>query len=426
VDVNGSREEWTLTQLILRPSHQDHLVLADLLAPTARTSSLAHSAHIAEVVLDAHFVAAGKPIAGVAKEFGVPIVVDPLTQYLQAPIKSDDPWLNLSYANAGPLSPEAVGDLLGSPEFLDEVLEVQLSGDASVVVPPYFHSSGPKDAWHSVAIRAMHETRLRLDHLGVSLPIRPTLSGRLDAFSDSGAWSVGVDEFATNALLIGAQGITLQLSPLGGDADSFAKLSAFAETVKHVQALGLKVFAARQGRLAPLLAALGVEATETGLAYGDHTDVSSLFASRKPRRNTPARGGGLPKRRYLPHLNRFVSEDAYLALLANRSTQALMSCDDDVYCCPNGPRSMASDRRGHAVRSRLRLLSTLNAAPMEGGLRILTAEELARVHVDRTATVNRILTANRIPSLGDKTVTSQYAVLRELAHDYHPERQQLT
>src|SRR5215211_8278033 len=78
-----------MPELFIRPSLDDHHVVADLLAPSAFPSRRP----ISRLVLSAQDVVRRPVFSELAAKSGTPLVIDPMTMLVPAPIDPRDPWV---------------------------------------------------------------------------------------------------------------------------------------------------------------------------------------------------------------------------------------------------------------------------------------------------------------------------------------------
>src|SRR5437016_618435 len=93
-----------MAQLLIRPSLNDHQVIADLLAPPPMPTIRRSRPPIAQLVVDAHIAAQRPTLAESANDAGIPFLVDPTTVLLQSDVDPTSSWAKLPFASARPLS----------------------------------------------------------------------------------------------------------------------------------------------------------------------------------------------------------------------------------------------------------------------------------------------------------------------------------
>lgn len=348
-----------MAELLIRAGHNDHTVVADLLAPGG---AVALHRPIDRLVANAQTAAQRPELAQHANLAGVPYIVDPLSPMLQVDIDPSDSWVRrLPYGRAESMSPAAMSDY-DKQLLVAEVVESEQQLGATVIVPPYLLASDPRDPAFAVSLELMAMTAGYMRHNGVNLPLLPIFCGTHRAFAAGSAWRDGIDRFTAAAADLGPQAVGLCLTPVGDATDSYSKVLRYFLTAQRVKRAGMTTLAWRQGILGVGVTAAGLDGYETGIGTGEKADVRDMIARRKPRAEGQSRGGGSRTMVYLEPLGRSVPRDVAETLLGDRSMRARLICDDER-CCPHGVNSMLDDPRPHAVRARARRLAALDEMP---------------------------------------------------------------
>lgn len=348
-----------MAELLIRAGHNDHTVVADLLAPGG---AVALHRPIDRLVANAQTAAQRQELAQQANLAGVPYIVDPITPLLQVDVDPADSWVRrLSYGRAESISPVAMSEY-EKQRLVAQVVESEQQLGATVIVPPYLLAGAPEDPAFAVSIELMAMTARYMRHNGINLPLLPIFCGTHRGFAAESAWHEGIDRFTAAAADLGPQGVGLCLTPVGDATDSYAKLLRYFLAAERVKGTGMTTFAWRQGVLGVGVTAAGLDGYETGIGTGEKTDVRNMIARRKPRPEGQSRGGGSRTMVYIEPLGRSVPRDVAETLLGDRSMRARLLCDDER-CCPHGVNSMLEDPRPHAVRSRARRLAALDEMP---------------------------------------------------------------
>jgi hypothetical protein len=351
-------------ELLIRPSQNDHEVIADLLAPGGATIMVGKQRPLVHrLVIDAPIAAKRPQFAEAAEGAGIPFLVDPLTTLLQGEVREDDPWARLSFARADVASP---GEYLRqdvSAAFVASVVDFELKQGATAVIAPYPYIAAPKDEWLTVALAWLNETRRYMDRWNIGLPFIAILCGQLRDLGAEKAWGDGIDLFARTAENVGAQAIGLCLSPAGDGKESYNKVLRLFHAAEHLKTTtSLQVFAWRQGVFGPALVAAGLDGYESGIGTSEQSNVRNNIAARRPPKPGQKPGGGGPRGIYLEPLGRSINPRVAQLLLANVSLRAKLMCNDER-CCPQGVTSTLDHYREHAVRSRARELGMLASLP---------------------------------------------------------------
>jgi len=351
-----------MAELVIRAGHNDHDVVAGLLAAGGRAVYLPHQRPlIGRLVVDAH-VAARRPIfADAAAEAGIPMLVDPLTPLWQGELREEDKWAQLPFGQARRLTADDLADPQRREELVAQVVDLQLEQRATAIIPPYPYVESPSDPWFDRTLQLLRATARYMRSNAIGLPIVPIFCAQLRSFGPEKSWRDGLTRFALTARDLGPQFIGFCLSPING-RDRYAKVFHLFQAARHLQGFGTSVIGWRQGLYGPGLVASGLAGYETGIATSELCNVRSTIQSRKPPKPGQKRSGGGGVGIFLEPLGRSVSGPAGQVLLGELSMRPKVMCDDER-CCPHGPQSTLDHSREHAVRSRARVLANLEAMP---------------------------------------------------------------
>jgi hypothetical protein len=350
-------------ELLIRPSQNDHEVIADLLAPGGSTIMVGKQRPVINrLVVDAPIAAKRSQFADAAEGAGIPFLVDPLTHLVPGAVREDDAWAKLSFGRA---EPAAAAEYLKhdvAASFVSSVLDFELEQGATAVIAPYPYVRAPDDEWLTVALAWLSETRQQMDRWNIGLPLLAILCGQLRDLGAEKTWPDGIDLFVRTAETVGAQAIGLCLSPAGDGKESYNKVLCLFQAAEHVKAISsLPVLAWRQGFYGAALVAAGLDGYETGIGTSEQSNVRRNIAARRPPKPGTKPSGG-PRGIYLEPLGRSLNPRVAQLLLANVALRAKLMCTDER-CCPNGVASTLDHSREHAVRSRARELGVLAALP---------------------------------------------------------------
>lgn len=410
-------------ELLIRPGRQDHLVVADLIAPGGAGRSFGARPPISRLVLDAPLAVARPQFAEDARAAGLPLAIDPMTFLMQGETDPDHAWSQLPFAAAGAMTAAQLADPTQRRRLVSLAVDFQISHGASVIVPPYFHAASPADPWFEASLACLTDTASYLQHLDARLPLSPVLTGRLDRFARPAHWAAGIDRFAATAMTVGAQTVATQLGPAGKPRDNYAKVLHLFQAAQRLRRPGLAVHAWRQGAYGPALVAAGLQGYETGISVGESTDLAGAARSRRPtpppepdQEDRPRGGGGGAV--FLTALNRSVPRAAVDALHANLATRALIVCDDTTVCCPNGMDStLNGGRRAHAVRSRARYLAEIDRMPTQPSWRLHKIAQDAQAGAHMINVTNTVLQSAGLPALTPTSLESLAAVAEHIRGD---------
>lgn len=394
-----------MSQLLIRPSVNDHVVIGDLLAPSPVPTIRRLRPPISQLVVDAHVAVQRPAFARSASEAGIPLLIDPLTPLLQCEVDPAERWVSLPFASASAVSPSA----LEVNRLAEEAVQHQLEMGATRIIAPYLYAAEPDDPAFAVSLRLLEATSRYVQRERLNLPLVAIFCAQSQSFSRQPALAGGIGRFTRVAAEAGFSTIGLCLSPLGAHSDSYAKLSGMIRISTAAMRSGLDIIAWRQGVYGPALAALGLDGYETGVGLSEHTNIVRLQSARRPREK---RKGGPAIGLFLEPLGRSVHPRVGNCLLGSIEMRARIVCDDEG-CCSD-VNAMIDGRRQHAIRSRARVLAELNQQPH----RRWRLHHVAQ-HADTAITIakqaNRVLEANGLKDrIGVKNLEALSRITREL------------
>lgn len=353
-----------MTELLIRPSHNDHLAMADLLVPA--DSALVGSVRrpISRLVVDAPLALAFSQYREAAAESGTPLIIDPLTTLLQVDTDPAIGWAKLPYARNDAYNPELLTNTFLLRELVERCVEFQVQQGASGIVAPYFYAKGTGDPAFAATLEALRLTARHLRANHTRLPLIAVLCGSHRGFARTATYGDGVDRFAQTALNLGPQMLALCLSPNGSGEESPAKVLQLMTAAQRLKSTGATVIAWRQGFYGPALVAAGLDGYETGTGVQERTDMATYARNQKPGSRDGDGGFFTHTPVFIETLGRSLSNRAARALIDNsRYLHSQLVCRD-VRCCPHGATSMLGDgRRQHNVRTRARRLRDLDQMP---------------------------------------------------------------
>jgi hypothetical protein len=395
-----------MAQLLIRPSLNDHQVIADLLAPPPMPTIRRPRLPIAQLVVDAHIAVQRPTLAESANEAGIPFLVDPMTMLLQSDVDPTSSWAKLPFATARPLSV----DEMDVEAVVEKVVQFQVEQGATRVIAPYLYASEPTDPAFAMSIRLLAATAHYVRDNDVPLPVVAVLCGQLRKFAGGQALDIGVGRFVDAAEAHDVQTVGLCFSPVGAPGDSYSKLVGLFRVATRATSAPMPIVAWRQGIYGPALVAAGLAGYETGIGIGEQTNIARQLANRRARHKSKRTGSGPGI--YLDQLGRSVPKPAAELLLSVNEMRLKLMCDDEG-CCPNVTDTL-NNGRPHAVRSRARQLADLAEQPH----RRWRLHSVAR-QADAAATLakqaNRVLDAAGIKQkIGTKNLEALAHALTEL------------
>jgi hypothetical protein len=346
-----------MSELLIRPSHNDHRLIESLLTTSSEVRQLRPV--INRLVVDAQ-VAVKQPLfAQAAEASGTPLLIDPLTFFFQAEMRSEDPWRQLPFAYDNPLSAQDLEDPELQEEIIANVIEFEIQNGATGLIAPYvLLNEDPRLL--QVNRSLLRGTRDYMEAHDLPLPLVPVFA-MLASRTVAGIPLRRVLELIAEDLnAVGASSVALAVSGTGTANDSPDRVQMVLFATTQLTSAGLNVIAWRQGLLGPVAVASGAAGYECGIGIREQCDLVSLQRSRRPgpRRSSFAPPAGV----FIQPLGRSFSRAIAKALLDDQKLRPRLVCDNEG-CCPKGSESMLIHPRPHAVFSRSRALSELDRMP---------------------------------------------------------------
>jgi hypothetical protein len=179
----------------------------------------------------------------------------------------------------------------------------------------------------------------------------------------------------------------LRLDPV---KDSVEKLAQYAEFLMALRSEQLTVISARVGAFGLVLAALGMDAFDSGLGQAETCDLATLNRPPTERELTSGKSqGGGQRRIYLEQLKTTLQQKQAEAILTNTTLRSRVACT--LPCCAHRDiESLAERARPHYLRTRLHETTTLAKAPSDAMRRSLVHGQLHDAR-ETAALVKRIL-----------------------------------
>jgi len=395
-----------MAHLLIRPSLNDHQVIADLLAapplPTIRRSR----PPIAQLVADAHIAVRRPTLGEAANDAGIPFLVDPMTVFLQSDVDPTSTWAKLPFASAHPLS---VSDI-DAEGLVEQVVQFQVEQGATRIIAPYLYASEPEDPAFAMSIRLLASTAHYVRDNDVPLPVVAILCGQLRHFASQQALNFGVGRFVDAAEAHDVHTLGLCFSPVGAPSDSYSKLVGLFRVATRATQASMPVIAWRQGIYGSALVAAGLSGYETGIGIGEQTNIARQQANRRAKDKSKRTGGGPGI--YLDQFGRSIPKPAAELLLGINEMRPKLMCDDEG-CCPTVADTL-DNGRPHAVRSRARQLSELAEQPHRRW-RLHTVARHAEAAATLAKQANRVLeSAGAKQKIGTKNLEALAQVMTEL------------
>jgi hypothetical protein len=402
------------TELWVRAGLNDHDIVEEVLGPgNGSILPLRTRRVIGGVVADAHVVAKRPELASTAARAGIPFAVDPLTHLLPEPLRESDIWAQLPYANHEPVPFSTFDQPSRRQELVRDVIEFELAGGATVLVPPYFYCPSPESPEFRTTLKMATEAAEFLEEEGINLPIQIVICGQLKAFAAAQPWKPILDSLKVVMTESSIDRLAICLSPAGSPSDSFAKVSKYFQTLSSLASVAARATVWRQGVYGPSLVAAGLTGYEAGIGSSEQTNIAASLRSRRPRADGTKKNGGAGPGIFLEPLGRSVPTVVGQSLLGDLAMRAKLMCDDET-CCPNGVADTLDRRRTHALRTRARVVADLDSIP-QTEWKLQKVENHARLAATLAEQANKVLKKDGLKQrLGTKGMDSLARLLEYL------------
>jgi hypothetical protein len=344
------------------------------------------------VVVDAHVAARRSGFAELARQAGVPLLVDPQTHYLQDVQYPDFPWACLPFGDANLNTPSDLSSSIRQDRLVATCVDFQLSCGATAVIPPYVHVERASDGWLDVQAGLWRRTRNHLDGQNLTLPVVPVLAVGWRLLDPSN-WPEGIDRLQAPLAELAPEQIAIAASKVDQGRHADQRLQGLISTIRHLRRRA-PVLAWQQGALGEAAVAGGAIGYETGLGWRERCDLGVAMSQyRAPR---PSDGGFGARPVYVATLARSIPKPSVRALQGTPVSPHLVCLDFD--CCPDAAASLLGDARAHALQSRTRRLGELGSIANSAWRWNWLAENSQR-GIDLGTRINRLARTDRFPSI---------------------------
>lgn len=310
----------------------------------------------ARLVVDAHVPlgAGGADLATVARQAGVPFLVDPETIYLQDVQHTGAPWAKVPFARTTASTP---ADLMGTaPQeaLVKSVIDYQMAHGATQLIAPYVHIERPTPGWVQVQAGLWRRTASYLKQAGINLPViavvaigwrclHPTRG--VPALSDLWTALAALDPAE---VAVAASKVHLGARP----ADRIVELLMLVRELTTTY----KVTMWQQGLLGEACVIEGAAGYECGIGWRDKCDMQNRMTQHR----RPSSGHPGARLVYVYELGRGVSKRRLELARTKRAVWSRLICPF-ADCCSPGGDDLLGDARRHSVIARARELDQLNA-----------------------------------------------------------------
>jgi hypothetical protein len=349
-----------MSELLIRPSLNDHKVVGALLTPRGPVRRIRPVVN--RLVLDAPVAVAQPALASMARDSGTPVLVDPLTYLLQSDVDPTDSWVKrVPFAAAGPVDASTWLQPSRLTGLVESCVNFQLSHGATGIIAPYpLVTDDP--AWLEASRRAIAETRKYLTRAGLQHPLVPVLCLARPRATAGSTWQARLKALGQAAHDADAASVALAVSGTGSAKDGHDAVHCLLTSIRQLRAFDLEVIAWRQGGLGLACVAVGAVGYECGIGMREHCDIKALQRTRRPKSGQKPAGGGASAGVYVDVMGRSLPRPIAKILSQDVQLRPRLLCTD-TDCCPEGLTSTLIDPRRHDVLARSRSLATLDGMP---------------------------------------------------------------
>ncbi len=334
--------------LFLRPGHNDHRVLLQLLSE-GRSS-------MTGVVFDPTLIGAQEELRSEVRRSNLWAILDTRLMELATPNGYTERRSALSWAGRVPHRPQDLSGAGGQGAAASITDFVAKYGFNGVLIGHYLER-GAQDVWFTVDLALVRELRRQLDARGLEdVSIYYTLALPTSIFHDPAKRA----EIKAGLQGVEIDGLWLRVHPFGAGSGHIT-LQRFIHSCRDLHALDLPLVVEKAGSIGLALLAFGaVSGIESGVSSGDKFDFGRL----KRPRDDQKKGFAPHARVYLPGLGIFLDREAAAAFFANRTLKANFGCQNTA-CCRRGSQDTISDPRRHFVFTRMEEIGAISQVPAQ-------------------------------------------------------------
>lgn len=324
-----------------RLGRTDHKVAEEFLA--------GDSSGVSAIIIDATNVRFQSLVAEAAREAGVTVLVEPLTERLRDP--GFEPRLN--YADSYPLKLDSFSSLSAKAQLVERVLQIQETVATTFVTPHFYVDS---DASLELNIDLASLTAQACRQTGKQ--VRAILTVSRQFLAESGkARQVG-----QSFKRAGVDSIDLRLSPLGGEDEGPRKIASTFGILRDLAASGLFTTLGFQGNIGQTALSLGlVDSYSTGIGYREQVNHMAVIRRQKQPPTPNADSFGPVAGVYIPEAAITVPRNIARVLYADTGIRSRLACS--LGSCSDSIEGPITDPRAHFLHSRAALVTRTLEAP---------------------------------------------------------------
>jgi hypothetical protein len=332
--------------LFLRPGHNDHRILLQLLSE-GRSS-------MTGVVFDPTSIGAQEELRNEVRRRNLWAVLDTRFMELATPNGHNEKRAALPWAGPTVHRPQDLSGAAGQSA-AKAVVEFADRNGFNALLMGHYLERGLQDTWFAIDVVQARELRRQLHLRGLDdVALYYALALPTSVFNNA-SMRAAIKARLTD---LDVDGLWLRVHPFGASS-GHVTLHRFIDACRDLHSLGYPLIVEKAGSIGLALLAFGaVSGLESGVSSGDKFDFARLS---KPR-DTSKKPFAPHARVYIPGLGIFLDRDTASAFFANRSLKASFGCQNAA-CCRRGSQDTISDPRRHFVFTRMEEVGAINQVP---------------------------------------------------------------
>lgn len=313
----------------------------------------------ARLVVDAHvpLTSRGEQLAQIARQAGVPFLVDPETAYLQDIQHPGAPWCAVPYTISPACTPADLSSTAEQVALVKAVVDYQVLHGATAVIAPYVHVETPTHGWAAVQAGLWRRTAAYVAQAGINLPVIAVVAiGWRCLHPIRGVPALG--EMWDALASLAPHEVALAASKVHMGAHPEDRIAELLMLVRGLSAT-YPVTMWQQGLLGEACVIEGAAGYECGIGQREQCNLPNRISQYR----SPSSGHPGPRSVYISELGRGVPKRRLELARTKRALWARIICPFSDCCAPAG-HDLVGDARRHSVITRARDLEQLDAAPV--------------------------------------------------------------
>lgn len=310
------------------------------------------------LVVDAHVptTPGGAELSLIAREVGIPFLVDPETYYLQDFQHTEAPWCATPFGQSGEAGPSDLISPSAQLALVQSVVGYQIAHGATAVIAPYVHIDRPTPGWLQVQAGLWRRTASYIREAGINLPVIAVVAiGWRCLHPTQGVPALG--ELWEGLTALGPDEVALAASKVHDGVEPAGRIAELLMLVTRLAQAYPKVTMWQQGLLGEVCVVQGAAGYECGIGWREKCDLQT----RETQHRYPTDGHPGARPVYVQPIGRSVSKKRLELASTRRRTWAQLVCPYPDCCAPAGA-DLLQDARLHAVVTRARELASLDSS----------------------------------------------------------------